>query len=487
MRLHVNASVLYPLFGRVVRELARSYGVVESTVLFYGHDGVIDLAEVGSPAPERVLFLTDAIARWGAGAPDMDYIRRCEQEYGFPHLHLIITGDRFLSKMPHERALKLVEVGFRLVEETFDTNRPDAVFSDPVACFLSHIQYRVALKRGIPFLTMTGGRLDNRFVVIRNYLEQWDSVTECFTQLKREPLRDDWRAEAEEFLRVFRGKQVQPEFATVLFQAPGFELATVRLFATLLKRRRLDPHNHLLTTMPRAIVSRLSRVAKGRLLDRAHFERPMVGERFVFFPLHFQPELTTLTLAPFHLEQLSVVENIAKALPLDHRLYVKEHPSSIGRRPMGYYRRLRQIPNVRLIAPEVKSHALLASTSAVCTIAGTVGWEAVFYQKPVITFGEVNYNAFDEVQHVRAWQDLPAAIHHAIYAYKPDTELLLKWIAANLHGAYEGDIGYAPGMSPPCLEPPNITRLARAVAQELGLAPKQLPLTTAPYRFAGAA
>ena len=63
---------------------------------------------------------------------------------------------------------------------------------------------------------------------------------------------------------------------------------------------------------------------------------PPSGAPYVYVPLHFQPEMTTLVLAPFCVDQIAVIENVAKTLPIDHRLYVKEHKASLGRRPFGY-------------------------------------------------------------------------------------------------------------------------------------------------------
>ena len=168
---------------------------------------------------------------------------------------------------------------------------------------------------------------------------------------------------------------------------------------------------------------------------------------------------------------LAVIENVARTIPVDHRLYVKEHGVCWGRRPLGYHRTIKQIPNVRLITPNADTHDLIRKSSATCVINSTVGWEAILYEKPVVTLGDVSYNSFDLVQRVRSFEDLPRALNRAIYHHVPDSELLLTYLAANLKGTYDADINYNPGfLTNPTVEPGNIRRLADAVASELGLA-----------------
>ena len=61
------------------------------------------------------------------------------------------------------------------------------------------------------------------------------------------------------------------------------------------------------------------------------------------------------------------------------------------------------------------------------------------------------------------------ALRDLIESYTPDEELLLKYVAANIEGTYEGDAAYAPGGSKMCVNTENIKRLSDAVAAEIGL------------------
>lgn len=469
VRLHINYSVVLPFFARIVKELQARHGVTDTSGFLYGRDTLPELAAAGL-APDTVRTLTGFLKTFDAdGEPDLAYLRQKEAEYGDPNLYLMVAGCRFIGSFEHRKALRLLEAGFRLFEQQFDDFRPDAVLSDGVACTMSYIQYAIARKRGIPFLTLAAARVNDRFYIIRNRQDRYERVEELFEIYKRQGLPEPLRQHAQTFLDTFRGVKQKPKYYLEYAQPPKVDFASLRTVRELLHRRSLDPDNYLLQSPWRALAGRLTRLTKNYVLDPGYFEQPVPGEKFVFFPLHFQPEMTTLVLGPYAVNQVAVVENIAKTLPIDHRLYVKEHKACLGRRETGYYRRLREIPNVRLISPHADSHDLIKQSSAVCVISSTVGWEALLYEKPVVSIGDVFYNAYDGVQYVDSYAALPQAFWRAINEYRPDRKLLLKYIAANIEGTYDGDAYYTPGGTNPGLRAENISVVARAVAFELGL------------------
>lgn len=470
MRLHVNFSVALPVFARVARELQRRYGVVAISGCVYGRDSLHDLAAMDFPAG-GVVALTDALREFGSREPDMRYLQECERKYGDPNLYAMVAGCRFVSDFEHVRALRVLETGFRLVERLYDEYNPGAVISDGVACTLSYIQYAVARARGIPFLTIAPARVNGRFYIVRNHRDRYERVDELYADYKAHGLTEGDRAIAERFIDEFRSAATKPDYFVKLATTPGFDLESLRTLVRLVHRRyALDPDNYLLASPFEALWGRLVRVVKARALDRPHFEQDVPREKFVFFPLHFQPELTTLILAPYAVNQIAVIENLAKTLPVDHVLVVKEHKASLGRRPFGYYAAIRRLPNVRLVSPYLDSHTLIQRSSAVCVISSTVGWEALLYEKPVITLGDVCYNSFDLVRRVRAWEDVPRAIADAVGGFRPDHDLLLKYVAATLNGTYVGDVFHPPGAAASdSLSAANIARVADVVASELHL------------------
>ncbi|MDO8626790.1 MAG: hypothetical protein Q7K39_05085 [Candidatus Magasanikbacteria bacterium] len=119
------------------------------------------------------------------------------------------------------------------------------------------------------------------------------------------------------------------------------------------------------------------------------------NSKYVYVPLHYQPERTTMPQGGVFMDQILMVRTVAAALPAGWNIYVKEHRSQwylSGRRPSqfrasDYYERLAQIRNVTLISANESSFKLIKSAQAVVTVTGTAGWESVLRNVPSLIFG----------------------------------------------------------------------------------------------------
>lgn len=110
---------------------------------------------------------------------------------------------------------------------------------------------------------------------------------------------------------------------------------------------------------------------------------------FVYFPLHLQPEATTMPLGGIFADQLIAIETLARVIPPHWIIAVKENPKQrLKHRNPEFYEKLRKLPRIRLVDKKTSTFDLISSSIAVATITGNVGWEALFAGKPVITFGE---------------------------------------------------------------------------------------------------
>jgi hypothetical protein len=124
----------------------------------------------------------------------------------------------------------------------------------------------------------------------------------------------------------------------------------------------------------------------------------LAATKYIYFPMHLQPELTTATLGGVYCDQLRALRELSQKLPPGYKILAKENPKQTAfKRPRGYYRSLTQIPHVELVATNVSTVDLTKYAAAVATISGTAGWEAVCLKKPVITFGVCWYRGFEGV------------------------------------------------------------------------------------------
>lgn len=125
---------------------------------------------------------------------------------------------------------------------------------------------------------------------------------------------------------------------------------------------------------------------------------------YVIFNLHYQPEVSTSPAGDIFVDQLLCIEMLAKTIPADFMIYVKEHPSQFYSQEDGhtgrvleFYDGLLAFPQVRLLPIEIDPFLLIKNSKAVATVTGTSGWEAMVLGKPVINFGLSWYEKYSGV------------------------------------------------------------------------------------------
>jgi hypothetical protein len=110
--------------------------------------------------------------------------------------------------------------------------------------------------------------------------------------------------------------------------------------------------------------------------------------KFVYFPLHLQPELTTTGFGGEYSDQVDAIERLSEMVPADWKIYVKENPKQgYQQRGVEFFRRLSSMANVVYIGKEVDTYWLMEHCQFVATITGTAGWESITGGKPCLLFG----------------------------------------------------------------------------------------------------
>lgn len=160
----------------------------------------------------------------------------------------------------------------------------------------------------------------------------------------------------------------------------------------LLKETVVRPYRVLPATI-RYVYAREHRAAAKSITQEVRCD-----EKYVYFPLHLQPELTTASVGGVFADQLLAIEALSAWLPSGYLIYLKENPKQTEKqRGPLFYKRLQALKNVRLISRDNNSVELIQKSVAVATITGTAGWEALFHKKPVIVFGAAWYREFSGV------------------------------------------------------------------------------------------
>jgi len=139
------------------------------------------------------------------------------------------------------------------------------------------------------------------------------------------------------------------------------------------------------------------------------------GQRFVYYPLHTEPETALQTLSPEYFFQLSTIAALSRDLPAGVKLAVKETYEAIGRRPTDFYHQIAEFKNVVILDMMELGLEVVRRADAVATITGTGGFEAAVLGTPVITFGRHNqYNFLPHVTLIEDQMTLRPALEQAL-------------------------------------------------------------------------
>lgn len=403
---------------------------------------------------------------------DLNYLQKAEAKYGSPNLWPMVYADRWLLPLyhkhktySHEEYLWLFQSYFKFIEAFLDNQKPDAIVFDGVAALPSYVLYAIAKARGIPTVIFTPARIGDYTAFSDDTFEGMNDALALFSAIRSGKKKARMKAGAREFLAQFRGKYDRDasnqyfsayKVAASHFFSPGAYAARAARTLDYLYQYNFGDYRHDYSyagkSLFRNAVDQASQQVRSRAISRMGvFEKPVQGEDYVFFPLHVEPELAIQVLAPMYMNQVALIENLAKSLPIGFRLYVKDHPAMKegGFRSADFYNRIRQLPAVRLIEPAVPAYSMISGARLVATITGTAGLEAAFLKKPVISFGRVFFNALSGVKKCENPDLLPQMVADSIRSHRHNEEELEDFVSAIMESSFRSQFIHISGWSYP--------------------------------------
>jgi len=375
---------------------------------------------------------------------DIDYIKKLETEYGLPSLWpyiildrsiiLDIGADYSISPTPpftHEEMLRILQVKFRSITNFLEKERPDFVIGVNIGCIGNFILYNVAKKMGIKTYALESGRVRN-LISFTDDDKILSGVEKIFDEIRKNNYKSPFRKDAISFLENFRASPAPPAYAAEENTPPIRVVANLRFILKSIFDYLRNPHKSDLTVEnpTRVLMNKIRRKARSMRNMERYYDKPNFSEEFAFFPLHFEPEIATMLYAPFYANQLNLIRQIAQSLPITFKLYVKEHPAMLEYRPTEYYKELKKIPSVKLVPTSTSSFELMKHAKIITVITGTVGLEATFLKKPVITFGEVFFNKLSTIKRCGAIEELPTLIKNQLDNFKYDEGEVVDFLSA---------------------------------------------------------
>ena len=400
--------------------------------------------------------LEDEEETWLSTPTSLDELEQFERELGPGTFGRIMTADRRigrgfvrgglvrpdpLGRLAVRNSSATVQryvIGLhRFFKTVLSETEPGVVFCYAVAGAPAVALAELCVKRGIPFCRLTPTRIGDKYIVDSDAAGRQACVARRFERARdgREPFSLSALDEARQHVEAFRAKPVQPGYVR---RAEPSRLLREFLFHPL----------HCLKTLARGDSPAID---TARLLFKCWiaWRRMFAGRKwfsssaalqssFIYFPLHVDPEASTMVLSPWHTDQLAVVEALAKAAPASVQVVVKEHAPMLGRRPQGFYRQLAEMPRVILLKPDHSTFDLVRKAALTAVITGTAAWEALLLGKPVLTIGDSPFLPIGVgILHQPDLTRLPQAISTALSLPPASDEFLTLYIAAMQSESFE--------------------------------------------------
>jgi len=354
-------------------------------------------------------------------------VARIEATYEIPHIRDVYRGDWPCEGRPEHWCVSRTVAHFRALERVFDDLRPDVVVPEVGNETIRVASHLIGLARGIPVLFLLYTIFPNP---LRLYVDTLHAPIVPQDEVRE--LSPEEREEVEAFRRDFLARAAPiREHRRV-----PIELRRVGIFAGHVQRRRGDDRDNDYLRPGRLLRQNASDWVRARavrpLYDELDAKRP-----FVYFPLHVTDDYKIKRIIPHTVDQASLVEQVADALPFGYDLVLKEHPMSVGRNSPALLRRLRGRPNVRLVGPFASTHALIRQSVAVAVISSTVGLEALLHEQPVLTLGQPFYSGFGVTLDVDSFAEIREAVP-ALLRFRPDRERITRFLHAAMRACGPG-------------------------------------------------
>ncbi len=389
---------------------------------------------------------------------DFEALDQWEKKLGVPSLWPALVADRRLTsgklstlhqdyspRFDHDTLLKILKETLTGVDSLFEAVQPQAVFSFICVSTGEYVSSLIAKSRGVRIFNLRPTRIANNMHWAGGIFEPSEEIARVYAKGN---IGESWEKAAQAYIDQAQSKHALYEGVIKPSRKPHRvrqPLSTLggRLTRALVRQVRYalfngqDHHNpgFFTTAFYKKIVNPITARKVDRALTDAYVTADkLAGLKYAFFPLHTEPEVSLLVYSPANVNQVEAVRRVAGNLPIGMKMLVKEHPASIGKRPVSFYKKLLAIPNVLLVDPALDARTLISHSSLVVVIVGSVGLEALLLKKPVFALGKSPFDFLPETM-IRRQRD-PLEMGKEIqwlldnYSYQPDA--MLRFVASIL-------------------------------------------------------
>lgn len=352
---------------------------------------------------------------------DLEYLSNFEKKYNL-NLWLLALNERlfyqfnYFYKFTRNEILSILEQECKMFETILNEIKPDFLIMKTTDMHHNQLFYQMCRSQGIKVMMLEQSRFGYKCLITqeRDKIDYVSSLTDLKSSKKTiEDLQD--------FLKTSDLSVQLNTYKTEYITSKWEKIKAAFNFLLFSKNTNIKTHY---TYFGRSKFKVLAKSLAYLIIEKyreifinKHLKKDLDDKTsFVYFPLHQEPERVLLIGSPFYTNQIETIRHIAKSLPPEYKLFVKEHPTQTirGWRKISFYKEILEIPNVELLHPSLSSESIMNKCSLVITVGGTSGLEAAFYKKPSIIFADMGYSILPSVHIMKSVIELPDAIRTSL-------------------------------------------------------------------------
>ena len=346
-------------------------------------------------------------------------------------------GSIFLkdNQLPRKYCISL----YQYVEDILNKIRPTIVFSHSVASALTLAFFEISTKNKIKYITPKHTRFYDFFVLEDYQIGSIKSISDTFTKIKDNLITNNKSKEATQLYNNLIKKKILPEY----YLRNKKEKSNLNSFYLFLKG------------IKRLIYSLFKLNYKGHYLRQYFFDfitsinqnnfnwKKKLPNKYIYFPLHVDPEASTMVESYLYTNQIFVIEAISKSIPIGYSLVVKEHIPMLGLRDKIFYKRIENLPNVILIDPYFHPYELIKKSNLTISITGTVSWESACLGIPSIVLDKVPHLLIENgISYLDNFKDLHSMIKKKLRQKIHNPKIIIQYISSILINGFKLESGF---------------------------------------------
>jgi len=362
---------------------------------------------------EKVWFFHDHIKK--EFVPNVNYLQSIEEKYDIILWKLSINERIFyrfynFHNFGKQEIQSIMEQSCKLFENILENVKPNYLISKTPGFFHLEILKNMCEKTEIPVLIQFVPKLGYKLMISGDPR----SINSKHEVLDSE-IKNRTFEELQNYLKNSRTKEQIKDYLDSQGKKNGLITAAIKfLFSknNSIKNR----YTYYGRKKFNVILFMLKLVFRDRsrknFIDSNFEKKPVKHCPFVYFPMGVDLERNILIGAPYFTNQIEVIRSIAKSIPINFELWIKENPANSTRswRSISDYKQIMNLPNVKMIHPEASNYKLIEECSLVATVAGSSGLEAAVFEKPSIIFSDTLYSQLSCVTRVKEIENLPKII-----------------------------------------------------------------------------